>query len=183
MESAASNTRRSDPLVFEPGIPTITEVGGKRFTTQEVAGTGRIRTSVTSQLSLSDDRRTIVAQVELRATGMPKDTDEVVFEMHCVVECSYTSEVAQKHIDIEEQRVVNHFSSPLYHRAVAQVQDLAWNMGFNTVHLPLFFPGDVGAQIKFAKRIKFGEGNEAKIQDIATSKKRARKPVQRRQPE
>lgn len=131
-------------LKFSPGHPSLTSVNARRVS-QDNYSTGTLNASFNTTITLSEDKRTVIAEVSVEAQGVGTSSDNPIFEISCTFSCPFRSSTIHTDESIQNKQLAAILSAPLYHRAVLLIEAIARDMGFPGIQLPLIPPSESAA--------------------------------------
>lgn len=129
-------------LEFTAGNPRLTSVTGKRTNPADNLAPGKITASFNTSLSLGDDNRTVNVEVTVETVGVSPTISEPAFEICCSFACAFVFTTDLTKEDVENERMAALLSRSLYHRTIVLTEEVAHNMGYSGVRLPLISPAD-----------------------------------------
>ncbi len=128
-------------LEFSAGYPALTSVNARRLSRTDSLSSGKVNATFNTTLALAEDKRTVNVDVTVDAQGV-NSKNEPAFEVGCTIACAFLFKSEQSPANIENKRFAALLSGPLYQRSVIQIEELARNMGFPGVRLPLISPSE-----------------------------------------
>ena len=134
------NLVRTAALDFQASPPSIIRFEGVRHRRVQDAKSGRLESVVSTKYGLAEDHRIVLVELSVEVKGLSGEAHELAFEARCTIENQVTFPNALQEAILDSPSFTSQLREPLYQRAIVQIQDCVWRMGYNSVGFPPYAP-------------------------------------------